>query len=353
MQKRRFALTGIAALAAVAALGVSATAATAASAAPAKAAEDNLTGAGSTFVAPLISKWIKEFGGKAGIQINYGPIGSGGGIAAITGRTVDFGTTDAPLTPDQAKACNGCVQIPWALSATAIIYNLKGVKNNLRITGPLLADIYLGNVTKWNDPKLKALNPGVDLPDTDITPVYRSDGSGTSYNITDYLSSVSPTFKASVGVTTQPPFKAGVGARGSSGVTGVVARTDGAITYADVAYALVNRLNFFAVQNRAGKFVLPGIKQITAAASTVTSVPADNAVSIVNPPATNADAYPICTFTYAIVPLKSEKALTVKKWVLYAISPLGQAQGKGLLFVPVPKAVAVAANKTIARVQQG
>lgn len=342
MQKRGM-LVG--AIAASLALGIAGTAS-------ARSTED-LTGAGSSFVSPLVSTWIGDYGAKAGINITYGPIGSGGGIAAITARTVDFGASDAPLSPDQATKCGGCVQIPWALSATAIIYNIPGVKNNLKIAGPIVADIFLGKVKKWNDPKIVALNPGVTLPDLDITPVYRSDGSGTSYNFTDYLSKVSPDFSSKIGKTTQPPFTVGVGARGSAGVTGVVSRTSGGITYADVAFALKNRLFFFAVKNAAGKFTLPGIKQITAAATTVTSVPADNALSIVDPPKTNPDAYPIGTFTWVIAPTKSSKAAALKRFMLYAISPLGQKKGLPLIFAPLPKVVAVAANKTIAKVQQG
>ncbi len=346
MKKRGILLGSVAASLALAVAG-------AAGAATTRSAEESITGAGSTFVFPLVSSWIGDYGSKAGINITYGPIGSGGGIAAIQARTVDFGASDAPLTPDQAAACKECVQIPWALSATAVIYNIPGVKNNLRITGPVIAGIYLGTIKKWNDAKLTALNPGVTLPDLDITPVYRSDGSGTSFNFTDYLSKVSPDFASKVGKSTQPAFSVGLGARGSSGVTGVVARTQGGVTYADVAYALKNKLFFFAVKNQAGKFTLPGIKQIAAAASTITSVPADNAISIVDPPKTNANAYPIGTFSWIIVPKKSAKAKTVKRFILYAISPLGQKRGLPLIFAPLPKVVAVAANKTVAQITQG
>jgi phosphate transport system substrate-binding protein len=313
--------------------------------------DDSLTGAGSTFVSPLVSAWIGDYGARAGVNITYGAIGSGGGISAVQARTVDFGASDAPLSPDQAAKCDGCVQVPWALSATAIIYNIPGVKNNLHITGPVIANIFLGKIKKWNDAVITALNPGVNLPDLDITPVYRSDGSGTSYNFTDYLSKVSSDFASKIGKSTQPPFPAGVGAKGSAGVTGVVKSTSGGITYADVAFALKNRLFFFAVKNAAGKFTLPGIKQIVAAASTITRVPADNALSIVDPPKTNKDAYPIGTFTWIIVPTKSSKAAILKRFMLYAISPIGLKKGQPLIFAPLPKVVAVAANKTIAQVK--
>src|SRR5262249_27608376 len=162
----------------------------------AKGSGGSLTGAGSTFVAPLVSLWAPDYTSKTGTQIAYSPVGSGAGIAAITARQVDFGASDAPLSPDQFNACNGCVQIPWALGGTSIVYNLPGLPNNLHITGPILAQIYLGQITKWDDPAIKALNPKVSLPSTTITPVYRSDNSGTSYNFTDYLSAVSPAWKS-------------------------------------------------------------------------------------------------------------------------------------------------------------
>src|SRR5437867_1908491 len=162
----------------------------------AKRQSSSITGAGSSFVSKLVQAWIPKVDNDLGIKVTYGPIGSGGGINAISSRTVDFGASDAPLTPDQFAACKGCVQIPWALSATAAIYNLPGVKNNLHLTGKILAGIYLGKITQWNDAAIKKINPGVNLPSTKITPVYRSDNSGTSYNWTDYLSSVSPDWKS-------------------------------------------------------------------------------------------------------------------------------------------------------------
>src|SRR6476619_6465125 len=190
-----------------------------------------LTGAGSTLVAPLISQWEPDYAKSAGITITYGAVGSGGGIDAITNRTVDFGASDAPLTSDQATACKGCLQIPWALGATTIDYNVKGAPNNLKLTGKVLADIFLGNIKTWNDPAIKALNPGVSLPATHITPIYRSDGSGTSFVFTDYLSSVDPEWASKVGTSTQPTFPTGTGAEHSSGVIAAMQATDGGITY--------------------------------------------------------------------------------------------------------------------------
>ena len=309
-----------------------------------------LSGAGATFPFPLISQWQKDYESKTGTNINYNPIGSGGGIAAITARTVDFGASDAPLTPDQKTACKGCVQVPWVLSANSVLYNLPGVPNNLRLTGPIIANIYLGKITQWNDPAITKINPGVKLPDTKITVVWRSDGSGTTYNFVDYLSSVSPAFKSKVGVSTQVSFPVGVGGRGSSGVAGVVKNTSGAIGYADIAYALANKIQFARVLNRSGKFVTPGLRAIAAAGSLVKTVPAGNEMHIVNPPRGNPLAYPICTFSYVLLPTKTDKAPELRKFVFYALTQ-GQKLGPRLLFVPIPKVVLVAAEKTLKQVQ--
>lgn len=325
-------------------------AAVAALAAPTAQAGDSLTGAGATFPFPLISQWQKDYEAKTGVKVNYNPIGSGGGIAAITNRIVDFGASDAPLTPDQFTACKGCVQIPWALSSTSIAYNLPDVPNNLKISGKVLAGIYLGKITKWNDPAITALNSKIKLPDLKITPVFRSDGSGTTYNFTDYLSAVSPEWRSKVGTSTQVSFPTGIGAKGSSGVAGVVTRTEGALTYVDVAYALTSRIKFMSVQNRAGKFVTPGLRAIEAAASTITKVPATGEMHIVNPPATNPLAYPICTFTYVLLPTKTDKAKELRRFVFYALTQ-GQRLGPKLLFVPIPKPVLVAAEKTLTQVK--
>jgi phosphate transport system substrate-binding protein len=309
-----------------------------------------LNGAGATFPFPLISQWQKDYESKTGTKINYNPIGSGGGIAAITARTVDFGASDAPLTPDQFAACKGCVQIPWVLSSTSVMYNLSGVPNNLKLTGAIIANIYLGKITKWNDPAIAKINPKVNLPDTKVTPVWRSDGSGTTYNFTDYLSNVSAEFKSKVGNSTQVNWPVGVGGRGSSGVAGVVKNTEGGIGYADIAYALTNRIKFASVQNRDGKFVTPGLRAIAAAASLVKKVAANNEMHIVNPPKGNPLAYPICTFSYVLLPLKSDKAAELRKFVFYALTQ-GQKLGPRLLFVPIPKVVLVAAEKTLKQVQ--
>src|SRR5438128_3444221 len=271
----------------------------------------NLKGAGSSFVAPLVAQWQANY---KSASVDYNPIGSGGGIAAITTRTVDFGASDAPLSKDEFSACKGCVQIPWALSATSIPYNLD-LNKRLKLNGKVLAGIYLGQIKTWNDKRIKALNAGVNLPSTKITPVYRSDNSGTTYNFTDYLSHVNATWKRQIGVGTNAKWPAGIGAPKSNGVAAAVSQTKGAIGYVDVAYAIKNHLPFAAMQNKAGRYTLPGIMGIRAAAATVTKVPSSNEISIVNPPRSAGSAYPICTFSYVILPLSTNKAADLRKFV--------------------------------------
>ena len=308
-----------------------------------------LVGAGSTLVAPLVSQWQPTYDSKYGVAITYGAIGSGGGIAQITARTVDFGASDAPLTPSQFTACKSCVQVPWALAATVIAYHVQGVSNQLKLTGPVLADIWLGKITSWNAPQIKALNPGVNLPSTKITPVYRTDGSGDTYALTDYFSRISPQWKSQVGNATQVHFPVGLGGKGNSGVGGVLASTNGAIAYIAIAYVLENKFDYALVQNAAGKYPVPAVPSISAAAAALKSVPADNNVSIVDPPASAPDAYPISTFTYAILPSSSPKASALKPFLNWAITS-GQAPGAKLDFAPLPSQVVSADQATIAKI---
>ncbi len=320
-------------------------------AAPARAS-GSLVGTGATFPFPLISKWIPEVGKAYGIDITYSPTGSGAGIAAITSRTVDFGASDAPLSPDQLGSCNGCLVIPWALSATSVPYNLPGLNGRLRLNGPVLAGIYLGTITNWNDRRIRALNPGRNLPDLKVTPVYRSDGSGTTYNFTDYLSAVSKEWRDKVGNSTSVNFPTGVGARGSSGVAGVVQKTAGAITYVDVAYSIKNKLQFALMRNNAGKFATPGLRGIKAALSKVPDkVTRLSQLRIVNPPkAAGPLAYPIVTFTYVVVPTKSSKAADLRKFVYWAVTR-GQTYGPALLFQPLPRPVQAFAFRELKKIQ--
>jgi phosphate transport system substrate-binding protein len=343
--------TRILALAAVAAL-LAVAAATTAGATSTKTSGTTISGAGSTFVSPLVSTWIPAVGGALGYEIQYSAIGSSGGINAITGRTVDFGASDAPLSPDQFTACKGCAQIPWALAATSVMYNLPGVKNLLHMDGPTLGKIFLGQITQWDDAAIKKLNPGVNLPSTKITIAHRSDGSGTTYNFTDYLSKVSPAWKSQIGVGTSVNWPVGVGGRGSAGVSALVAQTQGAIGYADVAFALKNHFSYFAMKNRNGKFATPGAKGILAAAmSDVKPTAGTNELSIVDPPKKFPLAYPISTYTYVIVPLQSSKAPDLRRFLFWAVTHGQEAKYTApLRFVPIPKTVLVVAEKAIAKI---
>jgi phosphate transport system substrate-binding protein len=319
-----------------------------AGAAQARPQATELTGAGSTFVAPLVAAWTQQVDSALGLKITYGPIGSGGGINAITNRTVDFGASDAPLTPDQFSACKSCVQIPWALSATAIAYKGDALPNHVHLTGPILAGIFEGRITNWNDPQIKKLNKGKSLPDLKITVIHRSDNSGTTYNLTDYLSHVSASWKSGQGKGVAVNWPTGVGARGSAGVAAALSTTDGGITYVDVAYTLKNHLKFAAVKNKAGTFALPGLTGIRSAAATINRVAPDNGgISIVNPAKTQKLAYPICTFTYVIIPKQTSKAAELKRFVNWTLTK-GQTSGPKLLFSPIPKVVLKASLKTTA-----
>jgi phosphate transport system substrate-binding protein len=334
----------------IAATAFMATSCALAAAAPAKQSATTLTGAGSTFVAPLVAQWGPALGEAYGYELQYSPIGSGGGVAAVTNRTVDFGASDAPLSSDQFTACKGCVQIPWALSATSVIYNLQGVKSLLHMNGPTLAKIFNGAIANWNDPAIKRLNRGVALPDVKIAIVHRSDNSGTTFNFTDYLASVSPQWRSKVGTGVAVNWPTGTGARGSSGVAATVAQTPGGIGYVDVAYALSSHITYFAMQNRSGKFATPGLKGILAAASSDQKPGATtNALSIVNPPKRFPLAYPISTYTYVIVPTQSAKAPELRKFLFWAVTK-GQKFGPKLLFQPIPKPVLVVAEKAITKI---
>jgi phosphate transport system substrate-binding protein len=325
----------------------------AATAAPAKKQGTSLTGAGATFPYPLISKWIPAAGSAYGIDVNYSPIGSGGGIAAITARTVDFGASDAPLSADQLDACKGCVVIPWALSAISIPYNLPGVKCVLRLTPNVLSGIYLGDITKWNDPKILKNNGSCGLSDLKITPVYRSDNSGSTYAFTDYLSNVNGTWKSKYGTGVNAQWPAGVGAKGSSGVAGVVSKTEGALTYVDIAYSLKNKLRTGWVQNRAGKYASPGLRGIKAAAAVIPAkITNDSQLKLVDPPKSAGGlAYPISTFTYVIAPTSSGKAKDLRTFIYWATTR-GQSYGPPLLFAPLPTQVQSYANKLINQIKQ-
>jgi phosphate transport system substrate-binding protein len=342
------AVLGIAALAlGVAACGSSSSGSS--TNASASSSSTTLVGAGSTLVAPLVSEWQPEYDKKAEVAVTYGAIGSGGGIAQITARTVDFGASDAPLNEEQFKEAKGVVQIPWALAATTIAYNVEGVSNQLKLTGPVLAEIFEGKVTTWNAPAIAQLNPGVKLPSTKITPVYRSDASGDTFALTNYLSQISPEWKSKIGNSTEVKFPAGIGAKGNSGVGGAISSTNGSIGYIAIAYVLENKFDYALIKNAAGNYPVPGIPSISAAAAALKSVPANNEVSIVNPPASAAGAYPISTFTYALVPEHSPKASTLKPFLKWAVTE-GQQFGAKLDFAPLPAKVVAADEATIEKI---
>jgi phosphate transport system substrate-binding protein len=311
-----------------------------------KKATASLDGAGSSLVDPMVQAWKPELRDRSGIDLSYNPIGSGGGIQAITTRIVDFGASDAPLTPQQADDCNGCVLLPWALTATGVSYNLPGAGSDLRLTGPILADIYLGKITSWSDPRITEVNPGKKLPSQVIAPIYRSEGSGDTYAFTSYLTKVSPEWKAKVGAGTSVDFPAGAGGKGNSGVVGTMTRTPGSIGYIGVAYAVANKLGLASIKNAAGRFVPPDLPGIAAAAEVGEPAP-DNSIPIVDPPASAPEAYPISTFTYAIVPKDSAKADELKELLTYAIGP-GQEFAERFVFAKLPGEVVALNKKTIA-----
>jgi phosphate transport system substrate-binding protein len=231
------------------------------------------------------------------------------------------------------------------------VINIEGIKaGELTIDGATLAKIYMGQIKTWNDPAIAKLNPGVNLPSTKITPVYRSDGSGDTFAFTNYLATVSPEFKSKVGVSTQVKFPTGTGAEGNDGVSAAVAQTDGAIGYVGLAYALSSDLNTPAIKNSAGNFPTPGVDSVKAAAAAVTKINSDNSISLANLPASATNAYPIATYTYVIAPLSSDKADELQKFITYAISPDAQAYGPDLDFAPLPAAVVAADKKAIAKI---
>jgi phosphate transport system substrate-binding protein len=305
----------------------------------------DLTGAGSTFAYPLYSRWASDYAAKNGVKINYQPIGSGGGIRQLSEETVDFGGTDAPMTNEElAKAKGGPIMhIPMAMGAVVVTYNLPQVTAPLKFSGDVLADVFLGKITRWNDPRIAALNPGVTLPATDILVAHRSDGSGTTYTFTDYLSAVSPAWKQQVGKGKDVKWPVGLGGKGNEGVAGQVKQTAGSIGYVELAYARQNKLPAGSVRNAAGAFVAPSVETTTAAAAgALTALPAntDYRVSIANAP--GAGAYPISTMTWIIVYRTQKDAAKGKKLVDFLRYGLGDGQKvePSLDYAPLPAEMA-------------
>ncbi|PYU18577.1 MAG: phosphate ABC transporter substrate-binding protein PstS, partial [Acidobacteria bacterium] len=266
------------------------------------AAQTKLNAAGATFPYPIYSKWFNQYHQEhPDIEINYQSIGSGGGIRQVTAGTVDFGASDGPMSDEQlASAKVKIIHLPTVLGAVVPAYNIPGFKGELKFTPEVIAGIYLGKITSWNDPAIAKINPGVSLPNQGIIVVHRSDGSGTTYIFSDYLSKVSNEWRDAVGKGTSVKWPTGLGAKGNEGVAGMVRQMEGAFGYVELIYALQNNISFGPVKNAAGSFVKASLESTTAAAASVKTMPADFRVSITNP--SGKDAYPIASFTWLLVP---------------------------------------------------
>ncbi len=315
-----------------------------------------ITGAGATFPYPLYSKWFYEYSNShPGLNFNYQSIGSGGGIRQITAGTVDFGASDAPMTDaEMAKLPGPILHIPTAIGAVTVIYNLAGIGSGLKLSQDALVDIYLGKITRWNNPRIASLNPGLKLPGADIVVAERSDGSGTTDIFTNYLSTVSPEWRAKVGRGKSIRWPVGLGGKGNEGVAGLVRQTPGAIGYVELAYAKQNKMAVAALKNREGTFVLPSIESTSAAAAgAAKTMPADFRVSLVNAP--GKDSYGICGMTWLLVyknqkdPAKGKALVSFLKWAIRD----GQKIGPTLDYAPIPRPVVDMVDKTLKQITSG
>jgi phosphate transport system substrate-binding protein len=313
----------------------------------ASASAATIQGAGSTLVAPIEASWASAFDGATGNTINYNPVGSGTGEKDIAGGLADFGASDAPLSV-YSNVPGNLVQIPWALTATGVSFHLHGI-SRLHLTGTLLAAIYVGQIKNWSDPRIKALNPHTNLPNLPITVFWRSDGSGDTYAFTRYESDVSPTFRSKIGASTTVSWPVGQGAKGNTGLAQAVAHTSGAIAYIAVSYLVADNLPAVSIRNAAGRYIVPNLSAIEAAAQVVHHVPSNNEVTIVNPPRSARTAYPISTFTYVILPTHPSQGHVLKQFINYALTG-GQQFGPRLDFAPLPAGVKNAALSTLNRI---
>jgi phosphate transport system substrate-binding protein len=302
----------------------------------------SLTGAGATFPYPIYSKWFSEYGKSNPLRVNYQSIGSGGGIRQVTEGTVDFGASDAPMNEEELARAPGMLHIPTVLGSIAVTYNVPGVTQPLRLDGAAVAGLFMGRIRKWNDPAIAALNPGVALPDQDVIPVYRTDGSGTTYVFTDYLGTVSPEWKQDVGVGKSVRWPQGLGAKGNEGVTGAIKQTPGSIGYVELAYATQNQLPAAALRNAGGQFVQPTVESTAAAAENlgeqIRQHP-DFRVSLVNLP--GATTYPITAWTYLLVPPHVEdcgKANALAGLVRWSLAE-GDQYARDLHYAPLPEPI--------------
>lgn len=311
-------------------------------------AQTQLNGAGATFPYPMYSKWFSEYHkAHPEVQINYQSIGSGGGIRQLIAGTVDFGASDGPMSDEQlSQAKQKVLHIPTVLGAVVPAYNVPGVGGDLKFTGEILANIYLGKITNWNDPAIAKLNPGVKLPSDAIVVNHRSDGSGTTFIFTDYLSSVSSDWKSNVGKGTSVKWPVGLGGKGNEGVAGNIRQMPGSIGYVELIYAVQNKIPYGVVQNKSGEFVKASLESTTAAAASA-KMPPDFRVSIVNAP--GKEAYPICSFTWLLIPQQSKEASKGKilqdflNWML----DNGQSMTRDLTYAPLPTEVAQKVRETV------
>jgi phosphate transport system substrate-binding protein len=318
------------------------------------ASAQNINGAGATFPYPIYSKWFSEYSQlHPNVKINYQSIGSGGGIRQVTEGTVDFGATDGPMTDEQISSAKVKVMhIPTVLGAVVPVYNLPGINKDLNFSSDVIADIYLGKISKWNDSRISKDNPGINLPDKSILPVYRSDGSGTTYIFTDFLSKVSPDWSSRVGKATSVKWPTGIGQKGNEGVAGMVRQSPYSFGYVELIYAVQNKMSFGLVRNASGKFLKASTAGVTAAAAAVAkTMPADYRVSITNAP--GAESYPISSFTWLLIPVHSTDPAKAKAladflgWML----DHGESEATALTYAPLPKQVQDMVRKTIANVK--
>ena len=320
-------------------------------------AQVSLTGAGATFPAPIYQKWFSQYQSVGNVQINYQPIGSGGGIKNVTEGVVDFGASDGPMTDEQLKAFKdkhgfGVLHFPTVIGAAVLSYNLPGFTGEINFTPEAIAGIFLGKITTWNDPELAKANPGVKLPSDKIVVVHRSDSSGTTYCWTDYLSKVSPEWSTKVGKNTAVSWPVGIGAKGSDGVAGTLKLQTGSIGYLELTYAVKNHLPYGKVKNKEGKFIKPDLESVTAAAAgAAKNMPDDFRVSIVD--AAGAQAYPISTFTWLLIPEKisdAQKQTAITGFLKWAVTT-GQNSAEALDYAKLPSQVVAKEQKAIAQIK--
>ena len=314
----------------------------------------NLNGAGATFPNPIYSRWFSEYSKQhSGVHINYQPIGSGGGIRQVSEGTVDFGASDLPLTDEQMQSAKTkTMLIPTVLGAVVPTYNVPGINRDLNFSADVIADIYLGKITKWNDGRIAKDNPGLALPDKAILPVYRSDGSGTTYIFTDYLSKVSPEWQSRVGKSSSVKWPVGIGQKGNEGVAGMVRQSPYSLGYVELIYAVQNKMSYGAVRNSSGKFLKGSPEGVTAAAAALAkTMPADFRVSITNAP--GADSYPISSFTWLLIPVHSTdpaKAHVLADFVGWMLDH-GEGEAASMTYAPLPKPVQDRVRQTISQIR--